>query len=347
MNRATTISAGIAVLLAGVLIGQAIAGGAPKQTPLTWSGVVTDTAGKPYTQAVDVKVAFFDKATGGSAKCTSSTVKAQASTGRFSVVLPADCAKAVMATTDLWVQAWVGPKNMAMARQHVGAVPYALTTDTAAIATKSLDVQCVGCVSVGELSIDKDLDLKGKGLKAGVVTATKVDFGPGAKDELTAAQVKTLVGGGNADALHTHAGSGSSSGGGGQLIKFKGVTSGAITITSSGGLAAIDAVCAKQFSGSRMCTSESLDAIYPRVLPKKEAWILVTGPWLYPSGGYMYAMVGGRRLNLQLTNCNGGSADRFAFSRASANKGTTLLPSGNYNIARNCKEQLPAACCGP
>ncbi len=342
MNRTTMLAVGVAFLSVGIVIGQAIAGGAPKQTPLTWSGVVTDTAGKPYTQAVDVKVAFFDKATGGTAKCTSSTVKAHANTGRFSVVLPADCAKAVMATTDLWVQAWVGPKNMAMARQHVGAVPYALTTDTAAIATKSLDVQCVGCVSVGELSIDKDLDLKGKGLKAGVVTATKVDFGPGAKDELTAAQVKTLVGGGNADALHTHAGSGSSGGGGGgQVIKFKGVTTAKFKIVHNQSHAGLmNDACAKQFGQARLCRASWIAGAFPAPKTSSDAWIL--GDGYQP--GYTAMMVDGAYVKSGYPNC---ANSVEAFTNASSSYfGFKLVGSGRIKRA-SCSESLVAACCGP
>jgi hypothetical protein len=44
------------------------------------------------------------------------------------------------------------------------------------------------------------------GTMTGTLVATTVDFGTGTSDDLVAADVTTLTGGGNADALHTHAG---------------------------------------------------------------------------------------------------------------------------------------------
>ncbi len=330
----------LSVLLAGALVGQLFATGAPQQTPLTWTGVVTDNGGSPYTQAVDVRVAFYDKASGGKARCTSATVKAEAKTGRFSVVLPGTCAKAVMDTTDLWVEATVGPKSTVMPRQHIGAVPYALTTASAAIATKSLDLQCNGCVTVAELNIDKDLDLKGKGLKAGTVTATKVDFGPGAKDELTAAHVKTLVGGGNADALHTHAGSGGGSGGA-QVITFKGITTG--TFKGSSELATMDDACAKQYGKARVCTTTMLANVYPRAKPSSRSWTVLDGPWISHSNQLVAVINTAAYARYFKTNCT-------AFGRPFAapyttQLGLTLDKDGIYKSVK-CSDARPATCCG-
>jgi hypothetical protein len=56
----------------------------------------------------------------------------------------------------------------------------------------------------------------------------RLDLGAGANDELTAAMVQTLTGGGNADALHTHAGAG-----GGACYTAWGVTSCATGFTAS------------------------------------------------------------------------------------------------------------------
>ena len=47
------------------------------------------------------------------------------------------------------------------------------------------------------------------------LTEGKLDLGAGANDEVTAAMLETLTGGGNADALHTHASSGGTGGSGG------------------------------------------------------------------------------------------------------------------------------------
>jgi hypothetical protein len=59
-------------------------------------------------------------------------------------------------------------------------------------------------------STSDGLDLTPSSVTIGstAITEGEIDFGDGADDTLTAAMVETLIGGGNADALHTHAGSG-------------------------------------------------------------------------------------------------------------------------------------------
>ena len=197
-----------AVAVAAFLTGRALATGAPTQTPLTYAGTVTDEAGKPYAQAVDVQLKLYDKADAAVAKCTAPTVKAEAGSGRFAVVLPNECAQAVHAASDLWVEATVGARVLPKA--HVGAVPYALESASASQSQQALDLKCVGCVGVAKMAFDQDVDLKGHKLTTGpggaVLEAGEFDLGAVAGDELTSAHVKTLTGGGNADALHTHAG---------------------------------------------------------------------------------------------------------------------------------------------
>ena len=120
----------------GIWAGYAIATGAPSQSPLTWSGTVADTAGKPLAAQQDVTVSFYDAAMAGTLKCKSSTVQTEAGTGRFTVVLPADCAQAVHDTADLWSETKIGATLLP--RVHVGAVPYALEADTASNAGGAL-----------------------------------------------------------------------------------------------------------------------------------------------------------------------------------------------------------------
>jgi hypothetical protein len=127
----------VATGVAGVLAGLALATGAPTVAPLTWAGTVADKDGKPYPTAVDVQMAFYDKAEGGKLKCSAPPTKAEAATGRFEVVLPGECVAAVHETPDLWSQATVGSgaTQQVMPRTHVGAVPYALEADSAKVAT--------------------------------------------------------------------------------------------------------------------------------------------------------------------------------------------------------------------
>jgi hypothetical protein len=128
---ATTLALLTVTGAAAFLAGRALATGAPVQTPLTYGGVVTDKDGKPYPSAQDVSLAFYDKADATVAKCVAPTTQAEAGTGRFSVVLPPECAQAVHEAPDLWTEATVGAGKTILPRTHVGAVPYALEADSA------------------------------------------------------------------------------------------------------------------------------------------------------------------------------------------------------------------------
>ncbi|MFZ4580431.1 MAG: hypothetical protein ACOYOB_18760, partial [Myxococcota bacterium] len=126
----------VGLTASGFWIGRVLATGAPTVAPLTYAGTVTDKDGKAYPNEVEVKVAFYDAAVGGNAKCTPDAVKAEAGSGRFEVVLGGECVAAFRATADLWSQTTVGSgaDQQVMARSHVGAVPYALEADSAKVA---------------------------------------------------------------------------------------------------------------------------------------------------------------------------------------------------------------------
>ena len=131
---ATTLALLTVTGTAAFLAGRALATGAPVQTPLTYGGVVTDKDGKPYPTAQDVTIRFYDKADATVPKCVSAQVQTEAGTGRFSVVLPPECAQAVHEAPDLWTEAMVGASSTLLPRTHVGAVPYALEADAAKVA---------------------------------------------------------------------------------------------------------------------------------------------------------------------------------------------------------------------
>lgn len=113
---------------------RALATGAPQLSPLTYGGVLTDKDGKPYPSAQEVVLKFYDKVDATTPKCTAPAAQAEAGTGRFSVVLPGECAQAVRDTPDLWSEATVGGGKTVLPRVHVGAVPYALEADSAKVA---------------------------------------------------------------------------------------------------------------------------------------------------------------------------------------------------------------------
>lgn len=133
-------------LLLGSVVGVAVATGVPTSSPLVWGGTVTDDAGKPYDKAVEVSVAFYDGQAATTPVCESQTVNAEAKTGRFSVVLPDACAKAVHDSPDLWSETVVGPSKTKLPRVKVAAVPYALEAAVAGVAEKA------GGALAGEIS---------------------------------------------------------------------------------------------------------------------------------------------------------------------------------------------------
>lgn len=335
MHKPLYIGGSVVLAVVAFIAGKALATGAPAQTPLTFAGSVTDQAGKPYAAAVDVSVAMYDAASAGNLKCKSATVQAEAGSGRFSVVLPAECAQAVHATPDLWSEVAVGPNKLLMPRSHVGALPFALEADAASVASTAKGLQCQGCVKVEAMLFDKDVDLAGHTLTAG-----KLDLGPTVGDELGSAQVKTLTGGGNADALHTHAGG---TGGGGQVIKFKGVTS--TTFLGNAGVPAINKQCAAEYGAARMCNSAMLDQMFPFPSPSAQAWLLLDGTVSGYGFQTAYLVAFGRVWTLgQEANCmSGANATPFNYF---ATKGLTIDSQGAVVLA-SCNTAIPALCCGP
>lgn len=337
-----TVCLGVALAGGGLLVGRAMATGAPTQTPLVFSGTVTDAAGVPYKVVQTVVVKFYDSATAPASKCAAPPVQSEAGTGRFSVILPPECAQAVHATPDLWSEATVGATTMP--RVHVGAVPYAIESDAAKVAS---GVQCVGCVQVAAMKFDQNVDLGGHQLSTGpggsVLGPGQLDLGGGAV--LNAAQVKTLTQGGNADALHTHAGLGGAGGGGGGL-KFLGVTTatttGAIKLGAATGVPAADALCAAEFGVARMCTTDNLEAMYPAPLPKAQAWVLAYRGMTSQSYIDRTGMIPGSTGLPFVSNCNG---SYFFSNEAPGANGWTETPAGLMQY-KPCNTQLPIACCG-
>ncbi len=157
MKPKTWMIAGLVVAAGGIgaWAGGVHAAGVPVEAPLTYAGVVTDSAGTAPVAPLDVTVAVFDAASGGAGVCAAAPVQAAAGSGRFSVVLPKACADAVHAKADLWVEVQVGPAKTALPRQKLGAVPYALEAGAASAAQGSL---------AGEMAaLTKEIEtLKGK-----------------------------------------------------------------------------------------------------------------------------------------------------------------------------------------
>jgi len=112
--------------------GKAGASGIPKQEPLMYAGLLLDKAGKPLTGSHTLKVAMWDKQTGGTQLCASSTATKDLTktAGRFRISLPNACVGVVHKTPETWVE--VTADGGALPRTMVGAVPYAVEANRVA-----------------------------------------------------------------------------------------------------------------------------------------------------------------------------------------------------------------------
>ena len=100
----------------------------PKTSPLFYSGLLADTAGKPLAAATaTVGLALYPAQSGGSASCTMTPAATPLTQGRFRIALSTACVIALQDNPDLWIEVTVG--KTPMARTKIGAVPYVLAPD--------------------------------------------------------------------------------------------------------------------------------------------------------------------------------------------------------------------------
>jgi hypothetical protein len=120
------------LLMAGIgvvgAVSKAIADGIPTMTPLTYSGVLQNSAGAPVTTQQSMQLTLWDDASANASmnqKCVTPTQSVTPDAqGRFQIVLDQACLEAVRANPNLWVQVQVG--SIVLPRSKLGAVPYAV-----------------------------------------------------------------------------------------------------------------------------------------------------------------------------------------------------------------------------
>jgi microcystin-dependent protein len=131
MSLRVVLFASLVVML--IAAGFAFADGVPTVTPLTYSGVLQNSAGAPVTTAQALQLTLWDDATANASanqKCVTPTQSITPdSQGRFQVLLDQACYDAVRANPNLWVQLQVGA--VVMPRVKLGAVPYAVESGRA------------------------------------------------------------------------------------------------------------------------------------------------------------------------------------------------------------------------
>jgi hypothetical protein len=123
------------VAVSAYLVGRARAAGVPTAQALTYSGILTDTAGTPLTGSQNIQITLWDMATAGTQQCSAGPTATMLTQGAFQVVLPAACTTAIHANGDLWVEVFVG--GTSLGRTKLGAVPYAIEADHAVNADQS------------------------------------------------------------------------------------------------------------------------------------------------------------------------------------------------------------------
>jgi len=114
----------LAGVVGGYLAGIARATGIPTTNPLYYSGLLTDTSGKPLPSAASVVVELWDAQTAGNLKCTTTASSPTLTQGRFRVALDSTCLTAIQSNPDLWAEVVVD--GTSMGRTKTGAVPYAV-----------------------------------------------------------------------------------------------------------------------------------------------------------------------------------------------------------------------------
>jgi hypothetical protein len=124
------LSAGIIGVAIGYVTGRARAASIPATEPMVYSGALTDAAGVPLSGAHSIQLALWDQAMLGASQCASAPVSITLGAGgTFQLALPDACIGVVHEKSDLWIE--VIADNVPLGRSKLGAVPFAVESDTA------------------------------------------------------------------------------------------------------------------------------------------------------------------------------------------------------------------------
>ena len=124
------VSVGLVGIALGYVAGRARAANIPATEPMVYSGALTDAAGAPLSGTRSIQLALWDQATLGASQCASaSTSVTLAPGGTFQMTLPDACTAVIHDKSDLWLEVIVD--NVPLGRTKLGAVPFAVESDTA------------------------------------------------------------------------------------------------------------------------------------------------------------------------------------------------------------------------
>jgi hypothetical protein len=114
----------------GYAAGRARAANIPTTEPMVYSGALTDTAGAPLSGTRTIQLALWDQAALGASQCATAPANVTLRAGgAFQLSLPDACIAVVHDQADLWLEVIVD--NVPLGRSKLGAVPFAVESDTA------------------------------------------------------------------------------------------------------------------------------------------------------------------------------------------------------------------------
>ena len=237
----TRHSAPAALLIALAAIAAPSVAMADPVCTLPITAYLTDAAGVPLDGVTDVEIAFY--ASGDPAELPlecRSAADVPVADGWLRLTVDAcapppleDCGVAPLISLmggereDLFVGITLGSGGDELPRMRTGAVPFAVRSlssdDSERLEGRAAaDFEAAGSIDAHAANPDAhhssssdSLDLTPASVTTGGVRMdnTGVDFGPDTDDSLSAEMVRTLTGGGSADALHTHSAGGGVAGG--------------------------------------------------------------------------------------------------------------------------------------
>lgn len=226
----------VTACLPPLLVLASAAASAQSRCSLPMSAYLTDAVGAPIDGELDLELNFYVDPEPDATPVECRTFPAASVTNGWlrvnidacSAPIPGDCGtmpiRGLLAATDgVWV-AIVADGTELGSRVAVGAVPFAVEASNSATldGLAAVEFERAGNLDAHAADSDAHHSSTSDGIAITPASVTlgdtriepgEVDLGPAADDTLTSSIVQTLTGGGEADALHTHAGTGHTGGG--------------------------------------------------------------------------------------------------------------------------------------
>ncbi len=130
--RLKTLAMGTFLALGGSIVGFVSARGASgvaDHKPMTYSGILTNSAGAPLNGSRNIQILFWNADQGGEQVCFVPSTSQTLIAGAFQVELPDECSTAVHANPNVWTEVFIDGESLG--RSKLGAVPFALEADHA------------------------------------------------------------------------------------------------------------------------------------------------------------------------------------------------------------------------